>query len=234
MKIFTFILAFIFVITVAHAQSYTLSWEGETLGDTVIIQGSPSGELTFQAVLTNNSADVDTIKIQRRLIELLPGTEHYFCWGSCYMPNSDSIFRPDGKVVLGPGDSSADWDFGGHYTPNMVFGTSLIEYTFYNKEDEDEQLTVVAMYVTSDVGISNNKLSNSIKVYPNPTEGELYINSQEKPDMLSIINILGDEILHLENPQTNNQINLSSLPPGIYFVKIKLESGTIVKKINKI
>lgn len=218
-------IASIFSLSFVNAQSYSLSWEGETYGDTVVISGAPDEEIVFHGILTNNSLDTDTIKIQRRLVYLMPDVSHYFCWSLCYMPNLDSLFNPPGYVVLESGQSSTDYDFAGHYLPNGVVGTSIVEYTFYNKNNLDEGLNIVAKYVTTPDGIDENILNKITisDVYPNPAINFVNMNydlpREIKTATVKIVSLLGSVVMEQQVDVNNGnmRMNISNLDGGIYF-----------------
>ena len=88
-----------------------------------------------------------------------------------------------------------------------------------------------------EIGISDITTDNSsIKVYPNPTTGELTIdNGQLKINNVEIFDIYGRKQKIIINYQLSiiNSINISHFPTGIYFVKIRTEAGEIVRKIIK-
>lgn len=67
------------------------------------------------------------------------------------------------------------------------------------------------------------------QLYPNPVKEMVYIQSTSTETLSSIrlFNILGKEVLQLNNIQSNaTQINLSGLPSGIYLMELTSESGT--------
>lgn len=229
-KIILSLAVILFAAFYVNAQSYTLSWDDETLGDTVILEGTPNAEIVFHAVLTNNSVDKDTIKIQRRLVELLPNVSHYFCWGACYQPNPDSIFTPNGYIDLEPGETSGESDFAAHYSPNGVIGTSIVEYTFFNKNDKNEKLIVVAKYVTSTDGIDEailNKISIS-DIYPNPATNFVNIDydmpSEVDEASVKIVNLLGSVVKEqqINTGYNKTRMNVSELNGGIYFYSLTI------------
>jgi hypothetical protein len=92
-----------------------------------------------------------------------------------------------------------------------------------------------------DVGISANTLTNSeFHFYPSPTRqyiNILYKNNNELKVQSRIYNILGVEIgnVKLDLTAANNSysFDLRSQPPGIYFVTITSEQGTVTKKFVK-
>ena len=228
-KIILLIIAFVFSISFANAQSYVLSWEGETLGDTVVISGDPAdAELTFHAILTNNSDDSVAFKVQRRLIHLLDGVTHYFCWGLCYLPNHDSIFVPSGYVGLNAGQSSTEWDFSGHYEPTGVIGTSLVEYKFFNADNEDEFVTVVAKFVTAPDGIMDQIMADGFvsDIYPNPASHfinlDYELTSKVNNANIRVMNLLGSVVKNVEidKNSTNLRLDISNLTNGVYFYSV--------------
>ena len=89
-------------------------------------------------------------------------------------------------------------------------------------------------------------------VYPNPTSGQLRIEiaGQARNDVQSIevFDIYGRKVGEkfpsvipnaVRNPEQYGQqadgvvINISHLQPGIYFIKISTENGSVTKKIIK-
>ncbi|MDH6251435.1 hypothetical protein M2347_001162 [Chryseobacterium sp. H1D6B] len=72
---------------------------------------------------------------------------------------------------------------------------------------------------------------NNVGVYPNPTNGILYIKTDSAVESVNVINMIGQKI----NVQfSNNQINMQDLPNGIYIVELKLKNGQpFSKKIIK-
>jgi len=77
----------------------------------------------------------------------------------------------------------------------------------------------------------------NVKLYPNPTTGELRILSKElKVTNIEIFDIYGRKqkiIINYQLPIVNS-INISHLSAGIYFVKVITDDGIVVKKIVKL
>jgi len=65
-------------------------------------------------------------------------------------------------------------------------------------------------------------------VYPNPSNGYLYVNQQHFLNQLIVYNILG-EIVYTNSRQPN--VNLSHIPVGSYLLKIKTKNTVYVQKI---
>jgi hypothetical protein len=84
--------------------------------------------------------------------------------------------------------------------------------------------------------LPNSTIASRVSIYPNPTNGETFIelnNLANKEIEVKLVNILGAELMHLfsgeivSNYYMINNIDLSHLETGIYFVKV-VADGDIV------
>jgi hypothetical protein len=76
----------------------------------------------------------------------------------------------------------------------------------------------------------------NVEVFPNPAEKELIIkNEQLIIKNVEIENVVGEEVFNLRTPNSKlpTKINVSSLAPGIYFVKVATDKGSVVRKFIK-
>lgn len=76
-------------------------------------------------------------------------------------------------------------------------------------------------------------LSQDIKIYPNPTSGNIFIDAGKSLETVSIINRFGSEVIHMENLGENTQVDLSSLPNGLYFVRLMVDGILTTYKVVK-
>jgi len=81
----------------------------------------------------------------------------------------------------------------------------------------------------SPISLGLDSVSNeSFKLYPNPVENHLYIQSSDTTiKNIDIYNIVGKKIY---NTSSKNKLDMSSYSAGIYFVKINNSTFKIVKK----
>ncbi|MBC8510482.1 MAG: T9SS type A sorting domain-containing protein [Cryomorphaceae bacterium] len=88
----------------------------------------------------------------------------------------------------------------------------------------------------SELMMVENTAASRVSIYPNPTDGKTFIelnNLANKEIEVKLVNILGAEIMHLfsgeivSNYYMINNIDLSHLETGIYFVKV-VADGDIV------
>ncbi len=84
------------------------------------------------------------------------------------------------------------------------------------------------------VGLSE-EFSSSFSIYPNPSDGPLFISLKEgKPTTVAIRNNLG-QLLTSEKINSANQmeLDLSPFPSGIYFIELEVDDQFITKKAIK-
>ena len=81
--------------------------------------------------------------------------------------------------------------------------------------------TNIAPYCDFTTGISeNNAHNNSLQIFPNPVNTFCTINAKGINHGTLILYDLMGRILDIENCNSNTDINLSKLKPGIYFVAV--------------
>ena len=73
--------------------------------------------------------------------------------------------------------------------------------------------------------------ADEISLYPNPIDGIIHISSPENIQLVEVINILGEKVMGLQNPNTLSGIDLSKLFSGTYYIRITLESQVISKLV---
>lgn len=134
------------------------------------------------------------------------------------------------KIVIGEMDTWFELP-----TPTQVV------YSWWAKDQKIPVLTVVAQEafgtetVTSveykdrdwsDLSTAENEALNLI-CYPNPTSESLFISGEKNIDKMVVFNAQGQKVLEAEN---KNNISVSQLETGIYFVHITIQHQTIVRQ----
>jgi len=69
-----------------------------------------------------------------------------------------------------------------------------------------------------------------VALYPNPVQEDFQIESLEKVESVSIFSLAGKEVAHFGS---QNTYDISQLPTGVYFVKIKSTTGESIKRVIK-
>jgi len=70
-------------------------------------------------------------------------------------------------------------------------------------------------------------------VYPNPAKDKLQVSGIKNQASIQIYNLLGKQVINLNNISDNQAFDVSSLSSGVYIIKVKLEDNTLTRKIIK-
>lgn len=125
------------------------------------------------------------------------------------------------------------------YKPMVQFneneGFYLRFYPWYNGAATLKYLCLSGLTlkckVNSVSGIKNTSKNNFI-VYPNPSNGILYINCLSEIRQLEIYNYAGQIITKEVSPvNKKNELNLSDKADGVYLIKIATNESTFIDKI---
>ena len=82
-------------------------------------------------------------------------------------------------------------------------------------EDQDVNLDVVLKLVTAIDDL--NKVN--IKAYPNPAANYIVVSGVSEGEDLMLFDVVGNKVIHKKVQSTKEQLDLSSISSGIYFVK---------------
>ena len=104
--------------------------------------------------------------------------------------------------------------------------TSAIDLDFLVDDTE--------IFIDSSTDIKPSKVTrNAFTMYPNPTNGKLYLLGSDEIGLVEVIDVTG-KVLSVDNTvRTSKSIDLSSLNNGIYFIKVNVGGRTVIKKIAK-
>lgn len=139
------------------------------------------------------------------------------------------------------------WDFGHEgntatgatatYTyPSLASpATYTVTLTISNECGEVVLTTVVTVNPVSinDLGLDNNAL----KLFPNPGSHTVKLINESNYKMKQVIisNILGQTVATIPvHSNTQQHIDVSSLPAGLYNVRVEFEEGTVIRKLEVI
>ncbi len=90
------------------------------------------------------------------------------------------------------------------------------------------------VYLDNCVTSVKDNISQSIKVYPNPTTGLFYVECPEKQNIkMEVNNLIGECIVQKKLNNNKNEMDFSILPTGMYIIKITGADWSVQKKIIK-
>ncbi len=215
---------------------FELTVDGEVIDDVIEIKADPSvGEMIFNPLVTNTTNTTMNVKVRRTNVTVVEGTENYFCWVACYAPFVDESSE---YYEMAPGQTTELDFFSAHYTPLGVEGTTIVEYTFYNMDDETQSFTVTVNYNASPDAISET-IANGVQfdnIYPNPASNYVNINYSLVPEVnqgsVRLTNLLGALVSETPIDLNSNsvKIDVSNLDGGIYFYSVVLNGEILHSK----
>ncbi len=122
------------------------------------------------------------------------------------------------------------------FTLNDVYTVTGIVHYYYGAFQLDPR---DASDITNVTGISNNTLAENIRIYPNPGNGQLHINLNNRIKgkvRVKIMDITGRMVYeHVFNYVMSQTlpVDISDEPSNLYFISISDANNTVVKKFLK-
>ena len=78
------------------------------------------------------------------------------------------------------------------------------------------------------LSIQDNNSLNAITIYPNPVVDKLIFSSKNNETFqITILNILGSQVLYEPHVTNNEQIKLAHLQSGLYILKVISKNGNV-------
>jgi hypothetical protein len=120
-------------------------------------------------------------------------------------------------------------------TTDALFVIEGVEYlhnfcvvAVYNNEEQSYPVCIEIECVPTGI----EEFADEIRVYPNPATGELHVTSHSSlVTTIEVFDMYGRK-QNAEN-RKQNEIDISELKAGIYFIRIQTEKGIIAQKIIK-
>ncbi|MBS1652048.1 MAG: M4 family metallopeptidase [Bacteroidetes bacterium] len=135
---------------------------------------------------------------------------------------------PSGGTYSGTGVSA------GTFNPPASAGNYSMSYSYTDGNGCTNSATTNINVINCVTGMQNNIISSSLKVYPNPNNGLIFVeipaNSQAE---IKLLNALGQLILNETLTSTMSTINLINYSSGIYFAEIKIDGNLYKYKLIK-
>ncbi len=123
--------------------------------------------------------------------------------------------------------------------------------TTYNSADEDtdpaqdmsslqntfpfsDQIIGTFVFTLEQVlSVNDNLLQNAISIYPNPNQGEIFINNSKEVilEKAIIYTITGKKVKTFNTITNQKSLTFNSLKSGLYFLKLDSDKGQIIKKL---
>ncbi|HHS96265.1 MAG TPA: T9SS type A sorting domain-containing protein, partial [Phaeodactylibacter sp.] len=198
--------------------SYNYLWSnGETTQD---ISNLSSG--TYAVTVTDMNACSESLDFDISQPEALTSNE------DITQPNNDFA----GSILVNPTGGTAPysilWGTGEDTFTLLDLGQGTYSYTLTDVNACTYEADVELSYTTATQTLS----AQDIQVFPNPTQGTIFIKSEIEELHLSLINVLGSNLAEYNKPKGTKiwTIDLANLPQGIYLLHIQTNKGNRVER----
>lgn len=112
------------------------------------------------------------------------------------------------------------------FTPTLNAHYNITGVCYYSYS-ERKVLPRSAADITIASGIEDNS-ANMLSIYPNPTSSVINVNINNNIEEVVISNLLGEEMINVvSDGSTSSEINVSSLPAGIYLIAVYDINGLV-------
>ncbi len=230
-------LLLLFIISVLSqaplfAQSLELmKKDGSAITEDTIYIKTDNGSSTLEAPLyvknTLNKAMDVLVKVYVK--NIMAESSASYCWGgSCF---DISTTPSTSHTTIESADTAKE--FHSDLSPNDQVGINEIMFTFYNKNNSDDSVSVTVYYELFITGIDPfSEIKESIKAYPNPVQNSLFLSYdiQNSSDfIISIFDIVGKKVKSqkLVNTESVSEIDVSSFKQGIYIWTLESDGVSI-------
>jgi hypothetical protein len=201
-----------------------IPFEGYTMGETYLITvtGTQEGvglmgfELTAETSIGKSGEFtlIDTIRTQ-------------FTNSEKAVTHTDQGIEPDGDSNTW----TVEWTAPSEGTPTVTFYAAVNCANGNGSNDEGDVIHLTNLEVQEiSTGIGTDLAEASVKVYPNPASEYVTIEGAENAT-IQLISFLGQQVMETEASRTAARLNVSTLDPGIYFVRINGQGNSLTKKI---
>ncbi|WP_027381044.1 T9SS type A sorting domain-containing protein [Chryseobacterium daeguense] len=210
--------------TISGAKSASINWIAAPNTATLTspsfsLVGTTSPNLYFKVVVGYSYMVVDDAGDLFAEISTNGGTT----WTPLWNDDAETGFIDDG-------DGDPDTDL---YNENIVsVQRSLAAYAGqanvqirFRYVGNDADIAAIDDVIVSATTLATNEVNTkakSVKIYPNPTKGEVNIKSDKKIKSTSIVDFTGKTILRSASEKTD----LSSLPKGTYVMQVEFTDGS--------
>lgn len=148
-----------------------------------------------------------------------------------------ALFETSEGLLVGIAKDGGEFEMGTVFMydiDNNSFEKKL-DFNSYNGRGPYRTSLIEVSYIP--LGNVNENPKENCLVYPNPSKGIVFINDNDNENELvdiEIHDVMANKILSIENHLSREQIDLSFIPSGIYFLHIKKNEVVSVRKLIKL
>lgn len=171
------------------------------------------------------------------------GLSQAFRYSKCYIEGTladKPVISKVGELLMSNDASTYQWYLNGlkingaterEYTPTQ---SGKYQVIITNSGGCESEISDVFKYIKTTAQVDDIDIENDFKVYPNPTHGKIFLwlsKSLNENDGIRITNIVGLVVCQISGMPINNEIDVSHLFSGIYFIELRnSNSHKMIKK----
>ncbi|MGB3947395.1 MAG: T9SS type A sorting domain-containing protein [Bacteroidia bacterium] len=196
------------------------SYEWST-GDTtanVSIYSTMDTTLYVTASNANNCSTMDTINL---VVNALPMVT---------VMGDDSLMLGESTTLVAGGGVSYEWSTG-EMTDTLILSPTADTVYFVTVTGSNGCTAIDSVEVFVTVGVNELSLNETISLYPNPAKNLVKVRSNGVTlETIKIYNLAGAIVYEQLSNKSEEVLNLN-IPTGVYYMHLKTEVGTSVKKL---
>ncbi len=137
-------------------------------------------------------------------------------------PSSIVITRfPVDGILLDNGDGTITYTHTGNSVSDDIF-----QYTI--EDNDGASSNVATVHIATTLGMDGTYIQDDIRIYPNPTNSVLYIETNVEVATIEVFNLLGVKVVKFK---ATNEIDIANLSSGVYLLTITDTMGRSLKKM---
>ncbi len=184
---------------------------------TITTYGNPGDIIDIFGELINTSNDGVKVTIERVMNNLPSNSwESSMCVTFCLPANQDTT-----SAIIAANDTI---DFSFHFFSDPLMAgpdTGRARVRFANANGSQQAIMQPYRGITYTTTSSIDETFTKVLVYPNPSDGTLYIESNfTEKSVVQITDLLGNTIKNIVVNKGENKIQIKNLPPAFYLVRI--------------
>lgn len=218
-------------LTLSHvfAQNLSLSDHSGSLttNQTINVYGDSGyyNAMVSHFTVHNNGSTAIDILVKKTEVSVVAGSTNTFCWGICY-PTTTFVSSEWVNIAAGGADSL---NFSGDYFNYGNLGTTIIRYTFFNRNNANDSVSVIVNYTATPAAIAEKPvLIEFSNAFPNPANNFVNFNYNLQGTRLAelvITDLLGSELYRTELQNENNKlsVDVAAFNAGVYFYSLRVD-----------
>ncbi|HKC69269.1 MAG TPA: T9SS type A sorting domain-containing protein [Bacteroidia bacterium] len=115
----------------------------------------------------------------------------------------------------------------GNFNTNVTSGAVMSSGAWWYSNAAYYYIDGVSVYDVATMGIEQNKNKVGVSVYPNPATNKINIACSLQIIAFNLYDVLGNKILSTKQ----NELDVSNLPNGVYFVQVQTITNSFTQKI---